>query len=316
MSSTTPGTWLSRRERGTVFGIRIAFRCAVLLGRRATKPLVAAIALWYRLFDRRAVSASRQWLRRATGTEPGFWRVYRHLYTFAQVTMDRAFFLTGQTRALRFTRTGGALLEQQQASGRGAVLLGAHLGSYEAMRAGGRDDTLRIKVVGYFANSKMINALMTELNPSTSTEVIHLGEDPAGAMANVQEALERGDFVAMMADRTGLTDRATEAVFFGEPANFATGPFLLASILRCPVYMVFGLYRAPNQYDLHCERFADRLDIPRRDRESALRTWVQRYAARIEHHARQAPDNWFNFFDFWAARAPAAAPHPEEQHAP
>jgi predicted LPLAT superfamily acyltransferase len=305
MSGPPAATWLSRRERGTVLGIRLAFRTATLLGRRATKPLVAAIALWYRLFDRRAVRASRQWLQRATSTRPGFWRVYRHLRTFAQVTMDRAFLLTGRTKSLEFTRTGLHLLEQQQASGRGAVLLGAHLGSYEAMRAGGREDTLRIKIVGYFANSRMINALMAELNPAASTQVLHLGDDPAGVMVSVQQAIEHGEFVGMMADRTGLNERTAEAVFFGEPARFATGPFLLASILRCPVYLVFGLYRSPGRYDLHCEHFADRIDVPRRDRDAALRAWVQRYAERLEHHARLAPENWFNFFDFWAAGQPA-----------
>jgi predicted LPLAT superfamily acyltransferase len=300
-TATTPAaTWLSRRERGTVFGIRAAFRLATLIGRPLTKPLVAAIAMWYRLTDKRAVRASQGWLERVTGERPGFWRVYRHFYTFAQVTMDRAFLLTDHTKRLRFTRTGQEHLEAQKATGHGAVLLGAHLGSYEAMRAGGRNETLRIKIVGYFANSKMINALMAELNPAATTEVIHLGEDPAGVMANVKDALERGDFVGMMADRTGLSERTVEATFFGERARFASGPFLLASILRCPVYLAFGIYRAPNRYDLFCEPFADRVEIPRADREGALRDWAQRYAERLEHHARQAPDNWFNFFDFWA----------------
>lgn len=303
-----PAGWLSRRERGTVLGIRAAFRCATLLGRTATRPLVLAIALWYRLFDRRAVRCSQQWLERATGRRPGFWAVYRHLATFAQVTLDRAFLLTGRTKGLVFTRTGHDLLEQQAASGRGAVLIGAHLGSYEAMRAGGHFDALRIRIVGYFANARMINELMYELNPSWRTQVIHLGEDPIQVMASVREAVEQGEFVAMMADRTGLGDRAVEATFFGERAAFHGGPFLIASLLRCPVYLVFGLYRAPNRYDLHCERFADRIDVPRADREGALQRWVQAYADRVEHHARTAPENWFNFFDFWPQRAaPATA---------
>lgn len=311
-----PGTWLNRRERGTVFGIRAAFRFATLAGRPLTKLLVAAIAFWYRLFDRRAVRQSRDWLTRATGRPPGFWAIYRHLRTFAQVTLDRAFLLTGKTQSLVFTRTGLELLEAQQATGHGAVLIGAHLGSYEAMRAGGQHDDLRIKIVGFFQNAKMINELMAELNPTWSTQVVHLGDDPVNVMANVQESIARGDFVAMMADRTGLNERTVEATFFGERASFSSGPFLLASILRCPVYLVFGLYRAPNRYDLHCERFADRIEVPRKDREGALRRWAQAYADRIEHHARTAPDNWFNFFDFWAPRASATAPAPNEQRKP
>lgn len=298
--TSTPTTWLNRRERGTILGIRAAFRFATLFGRPATKPLVAFLAFWYRLFDRRSVRASRDWLRRVSGREPGFWTIYQHLRTFAQVTLDKVFLLTGRAKSMVFTRTGHDLLEAQRATGRGAVLLGAHLGSYEAMRAGGDADDITIRILGYFANAKMINSLLAELNPKQAAQVIHVGDDPVGVVARVQESIDRGEFIAVLGDRTGLNDRATVATFFGSPANFATGPFLLASILRCPVYLVFGIYRGPNRYELHCERFAERLEIPRRDRERGLREWVQRYAARVEEHARNAPLNWFNFFDFWA----------------
>ena len=33
--------------------------------------------------------------------------------------------------------------------------------------------------------------------------------------------------------------------------------------------------------------------------EEALLALIRRYAARLEHHARAAPYNWFNFYDFW-----------------
>ena len=292
--------WLSSRERGTVLGIRAAFWLATLCGRTAAKPLVALVALWYALFDRRAARASREWLHRVHGRPPGWSAVYRHLRTFAQVTLDKVFLLTGKTRAMTFTRTGHDLLVAQQATGKGAILLGAHLGSYEAMRAGGDDDELPIEILGYFANARMINSLLADLNPRQAAQVIHLGEDQIGAMTRVREGLDCGRFIATMGDRVGLNDRVVQARFFGADAPFPGGPFLLASVLRCPVYIVFGLYRAPNRYDLHCERFADRIELPRKDRDGALQQWVQRYAERVEHHARSAPENWFNFFDFWA----------------
>lgn len=305
--SGKPGAeWLSARERGTVLGIRAAFKLATLCGRTATKPLVAVIALFYVLFDRRVARASRAWLERVRGRPARFCDVYRHVRTFAQTTLDKVFLLTDHTRALRFTRTGHDLLEAQYATGKGAILLGAHLGSYEAMRAGGDDDDIEIEILGYFANARMINTLLAELSPGSAARVIHLGSDPVGVMARVADSLAKGHFIATMGDRTGLTERVVRAPFCGQDASFPAGPFLMASVLRCPVYLVFGLYRAPNHYDLHCERFAERIELPRKDRDEALRQWVRRYAERVEHHARQAPENWFNFFDFWAAPATAA----------
>ena len=84
----------------------------------------------------------------------------------------------------------------------------------------------------------------------------------------------------------------------GEPPA-SLDAFILAAALKCPIYLVFGLYTAPNRYDLFCEPFVDQLVLPRHDREGALRDAVIRYAERLESYARRAPDNWFNFFDFW-----------------
>jgi len=291
--------WLSQGERGSVLAIELSFRLATLLGRRAMRPLVAAVALWYRLFDRKAVAASRAWLTRVRGAPPGFWDVYRHLFTFAQVTLDRMFLVSGRTGALEFTRQGHEHLVRQCASGRGAVLLGAHLGSFEAMRAGGVADGIPIRILGYFANARRINALLERLDPRQAARVIHLGEDPVGSVVRVRASIDEGCLVALLGDRVGLNERVVRANFLGAEADFPAGPFLLASLLACPVYLVFGIYRGPNRYELSCEPFAERLTIPRADREGALRAVAQRYADRLEEHARSAPENWFNFFDFW-----------------
>ncbi|HET6586544.1 MAG TPA: acyltransferase, partial [Oleiagrimonas sp.] len=66
-----------------------------------------------------------------------------------------------------------------------------------------------------------------------------------------------------------------------------------------PVVLCLGMYEGGNRYRLIFEPFAERIDIPRREREAALDAVIARYAARLEHHARQSPDNWFNFYDFW-----------------
>ena len=296
-----PTTWLSQRERGVLWLMAFSFRLATVAGRGPMKVPVAAVALWYCLFDRPAQRASREWLTVALGRPPRFHEIYRHLRTFAQVTLDRVFLLTGKTGGLTFTRTGAEHLRRQFETGRGAVLLGAHLGSYEAMRYGGLGDQISIQIVGHFANARQINSLLERLDPSQAARVTHLGDDPVGVMAKVRARLEDGELVASLGDRVGLTDRSLRVPFCGRDAAFATGPFLMAHLLRCPVYLVFGIYRDPGRYELFAEPFADRLDLPRKGREEALVDYVARFAARVEYHARGAPYNWFNFYDFWRA---------------
>src|SRR3546814_1076016 len=85
---------------------------------------------------------------------------------------------------------------------------------------------------------------------------------------------------------------------------------MIAAVLKLPVSLAFGLYRGGNHYDLVFETFEDQgLDLPRAQRATRMAALIQRYAARLEHHARQAPYNWFNFYDFWNA-------HEQPQPAP
>jgi predicted LPLAT superfamily acyltransferase len=291
-------TWLEQRERGTQLAIRGTCRLALLTGRRFMRPGVACIALWYRVFDRNAVRASREWLGRVHGRPARFWDVYRHLRAFVQVTLDRVYLLTGRTAGLDFTRTGNELLQRQLTTGRGAVLLGAHLGSFEAMRASGSLEGIPINILGYFRNAQRMNALLSALAPGQAARVIHLG-DPVGATVRAKACVDAGEFIAVMGDRVGLNERVVPARFHGEEALFPAGPFLLAALIGCPVYLVLGIYREPGGYELHCEPFSERLVLPRKDRERLLAAEVQRYAERLEDFSRSAPDNWFNFYDFW-----------------
>lgn len=299
--ASAPGDtgWLTRGERGALLGIRLVFWMARVLGRWPTRQFVRLLALYYATFDAAAARASHDWLTRVHGRPATRAETRAHILRFAQVALDRIYLLQGATHGFRVTRTGSHHLEGLVARRQGAVLLGAHLGSFEAMRAGAREETLPLYIVGHFENARMINALLARIAPEMAGRVIHAGGDPVAFALRIRELVEGGALVAILGDRVGLNDKAIEVPFLGQPARFPTGPFLLAAILRCPVYLVFGLYFDPDRYDLYCEPFAERVELPRGHREEALRAIVERYAERLEAHARKAPDNWFNFYDFW-----------------
>lgn len=293
--------WLSTGERGAMWGIRFVFRLANVAGRPVTRAFTSLLAAWYATFDAPARAGSRAWHERVTGSSATWRDIYRHVRTFVHVTLDRIYLLQGRTKYFEITRTGNQHLEALARGGQGAVLLGAHLGSFEAMRAGADEEDFPVNIVGHFENAKMINALLADLNPAMAGRVIHVGSDPLGAALRLKERVEAGEMVAILGDRTGLNGKVVTVEFMGAPADFPAGPFLLAYLLECPVYLVFGLYTAPSRYDLYCEPFAERITLPRRGREQALLDVVQRYADRLEEHARRAPDNWFNFYDFWGS---------------
>ena len=292
-------TWLNTAERGTMLGIQVVFFIATLFGRWPARILVRFIALWYTLFDAPAKKGSEAWYTVIDGEPPSWWKRYQHVLRFSQVTLDRIFLLKGKSHVFSVMRTGSHHLQAAKESGQGAILLGAHLGSFEAMRAGADGDDLAVNVLGHFENAKMINALFEKLNPGISARVIHIGAESVDFIFKVQERIMAGEFIALLGDRTGLNEKTITVEFFGRPAQFPTGPFTLAALLKVPVLLTFGLYHEPNRYDLYCEPFAEKIVLPRRNREEKLREIVQRFANRLEDYCRKAPDNWFNFYDFW-----------------
>jgi predicted LPLAT superfamily acyltransferase len=291
--------WLARRERGSRVGIRVLLLLTRILGRRGGRALLRPIIFYFTLFAGDARRASRAWYERVTGAS-SFWTAYRHLLRFAEVALDRVFFVRGELDHFEFDREGTQLLRDAVASGQGALLLGAHFGSFEAMRAASRAHSLPINILAHNDNARMIAAFLDEVSGGQSrVRVIEIDPIDKTYILEVKQRIDEGELVAVLGDRLGLNDRFTTVEFFGAPARFPSGPYVMASALRCPVLMVFSTFVAPRRYVLRCELLADKVELPRASREQAIAGYAGQFAGRLEHYARAAPDNWFNFFDFW-----------------
>ena len=145
-----------------------------------------------------------------------------------------------------------------------------------------------------------LTQLLDALNPDVAATVIDAGQPGPSLMLAIQDAVSQGAMVALLVDRVPPGEPFESAEFLGRPAPLPTAPWLIAAVLGAPVVLAFGLYRGGNRYELHFETFSEGLRIPRAQRKAALAALIRRYAARLEHFARRAPYNWFNFYDFWA----------------
>ncbi len=293
-----PRGWRDIPERGTALGIRSVVVLATAFGRAPARLLVRLIALYYTLFFGTARRAAQTFLRRL-GRPAGFWAAYRNVLRFAQCTLDGLFFVRGKTRAFEITRDGHEHLEELRRSGRGAILLGAHLGSFYAMRAQSEEKALPLFPLVYLKNARRINEALRELDPKSHAQLVEMSDDDVGFVLRVRELVDSGALIAILADRAPKGGRTVRVDLLGGEAALPVGPYLLAASLGCPVYFTVAVYREPNRYELHCEPFAERVELPRGKRDEALREYAQRYADRLAFYCRQAPDNWFNFYDFW-----------------
>jgi predicted LPLAT superfamily acyltransferase len=300
--------WRQIPEAGTVWGIRLLVLFARTCGRRLAGWFLYLVALYYAIVRGTARRASRDYLRRV-GHRATFASIVRHLHMFAQVSLDRLFFLTGRWDSFRFEQKNHEQLVEISRTGRGVLLLGAHLGSFEVMRCRAKQFGVPINVVVDFSNAQRLAAVFRTLDPDVDTRMISLAEDPITAMLAIRAAIDRGELVALLGDRLPEASpgkpgapRQVTSQFLGADVELPAGPWLLAHALRCPVYFVAGIYTRPNHYTLHFELLADEVKLERHAREQGLARYARTYAAMLETHARAAPLNWFNFFDFWSHR--------------
>jgi predicted LPLAT superfamily acyltransferase len=290
--------WIRSRERGSTALLRIMAFLSLRLGRALSRSVLYGIALYLFLFAPGARRQSRRYLRLALGRPPRARDRFRQILSFATTIHDRVYLIDQRYDVFNITVEGEHLMEAQMASGRGALLMGAHMGSFEVMHSlGRRQPGLQVAMAMYEENARKINAILASVNPQLRADIVPLGH--LDAMLNISQRLDQGAFVGVLGDRTLGNEPVHEVTLLGARAYLPTGPMRAAAILRCPVIFMVGLYRGKNDYHVVFERIADFSQPTVGSRATAVRDAVERYAEILDRYCRSDPYNWFNFFDFW-----------------
>jgi len=319
-SSLLPPTdWSHTPERSNLFALRFVCWFALTCGRRTTRWLLPPISLYFLLFSPVQRRNIKRYLFRAVGPKAGWIDGYKLLHAFASTVLDRVYFLRGRMDLFDVKIEGNRPVEAEALAGRGAFLLGAHIGSFEALgacRSQSLDHTeLRAAMLMFADNAQRISAMLDAISlPELRPHVIALGRP--NSMLALRDWLDTGGMAGLLADRTlpGQDESAAKRgngmtlPFLGHPTVFNDGPFRLAAMLRRRVYFMAGLYGGGARYDVSFEPLADfteRLTDPA-EREARIQAALVAYVERLEVLCRAYPYNWFNFHDFWLedARSP------------
>lgn len=303
----TEADWSGQRERGSAWLLRVMLLISFGVGWHAGRALLLPITGWFLATSPRGRAASREYLGRVLGRKASAWDMARHFHTFACAILDRLFLVTGRTRRFRIVVAGLEHVQAALSTGQGCVLLGAHLGSFEVLRSLAATAPVPVRPLMFRRNAGALTWALDRLDPSLRENVIEIGD--VTSLLRAREAVERGEIVALLADRAPDGQRPVEAPFLGRPAQFPAGPFILAATLGVPVLLFHGVRTGPRRYQVRFEPFADRVALHRASRARDLRAWVARYAAALEQACLAHPYNWFNFFPFWDG-VPDAGPAP------
>ena len=292
--------WLERPEGGSGIAIRLLVGLALTLGRSVARVVLLPVTAYFMARRGPERRASRAYLTRVLGRSPSWLEVARHFHTFAGVTLDRVYFLSDSLSRFDTRLIGLEDLHRAMDLNRGVLLIGAHVGSFDALRAAStiRPD-VTVRVVLDAAHSPVLSESLRQLNPQIAAGIIDPRKDGTAVALEIGAALNQRSLVTMLADRGRPGNPTVSVDFLGDAAEFPTAPWQIAAACHVPIVLCVGLYRGGRRYDLHFEMLTAQLQVDRRQRQQQLREVVQDFADRLGTLLREAPYNWFNFYDFW-----------------
>lgn len=310
-----PKHWAALEETSVVWGIRTLVWIYRIFGRWAFRLILMPVVSFYFFTGSVARNASRDYLRRLNRYFPelgigcGGWQSYRHFLSFGETLLDKIIAWMGYIDPNQVDFPNRPLLLELLKQQRGAMLVSGHIGNLEICQAiANLRGHIRLNILVHTRHAEKFNRLLGSATGSATINLIQVTELNPAIAIELQEKIERGEFLVMVGDRVPVQGgRTVSAPFLGAEADFPQGPYLLASLLRCPVFTFF-CYAHQGRYRIDLQPFADAIRIPRAEpqRQEMLNMLARRYAEQLEAHCRAAPLQWFNFYPYWPVSADTA----------
>ncbi|MCW5220051.1 acyltransferase [Verminephrobacter aporrectodeae subsp. tuberculatae] len=319
--------WASLGERTFVAGIRLLFWIYRVLGRLPFRLCLYPVVAYYWATCGVARRSSLDYLQKlqafqgSLGHAPGWRDSLRHFLAFAETILDKLLAIRGDTPANALRAEGEEGLLALHAKGRGAVIVTGHVGCMEMCRISAqRHRGVRLNVLVHTEHAERFNRILQRLQPDCAVRFIQVSEvNPATAML-LADKVAQGEYVAITGDRVPVRQSmVVSADFLGHPAQWPVGPYVLAALLKCPLYAM-GCVRDDaahgGGYVLRVHCLAEQVTLPRNARREALAAHARQFAAWLEGLLDHAPLAWLNFFPFWAQEAaPPRTPQADRDHA-
>lgn len=298
--------WSSMNESTFVAGIWLLYAIYRIFGRWPFRLCMAPVVAIYWILRPGLRAASLQYLQRlqqATGVlgdVPGAISSLRHVGRFGDTLLDKLLAAAGHFPQEKLRVIDNDDISGMADSKQGGVIVTAHIGCLELCQSlAEKRPAFRLNVLVHTRHAEKFNRLLKRLSPHQTVELLQVSEVGPATAVMLAQRIAAGEFVAIAGDRVPIKAGRTGAVdFLGHAAHFPTGPYVLASLLQCPLYFL-GCIRKGSGYEIHFERLATQLVLPRRNRDAALTACVQHYVERITELLRRSPYDWFNFFPFW-----------------
>ena len=176
------------------------------------------------------------------------------------------------------------------------ILLQSHFGGWASSSNVSRT-TNKIHVVMQESMMESIKAIEESVGIQSNISVIDLNQGTISVSIAIANAMMTDEIVAMMGDRASNDKSVIQADFLGEAANFNKSPFQIAYKMAKPILVYFVIHIGVQKYKIEYVK----IDLDQEKSESvAIKEALELYVAKYEDVIQRYPNQWFNFFDFWA----------------
>lgn len=302
--------WSRIGESGTLLGMKFLLLTYRLFGRWGFFILLFPVICYFYLRRGDARRASQEYLAQIDPwLDPDQRRQvspFRQFMKFGEILLDKLLVWMGQIDLETVEFDDPDVLEEFADNGEGGLIVVSHLGNFEICGAiANQVPHMRMTILVYTRHAIKFNSMLQRFNRDIKLDVMQVTDmSPVTAMM-LADRVRAGEYVVIAGDRTPVTgqDRVSRVQFLGREAPMPQGPFILAGLLKCPVYLLFCL-KHQDRYHVYFEVFDRRFELGKRSmRSQRLHDVVQAYAQRLAYYCQKAPLQWFNFYSFWSAKA-------------
>ena len=288
----------SGKTKGRNFGQKFLFRVLAKHKSRRLYPVVHIALPFYMIFNPKAVKGSYRFYRNLLEYSriKSLRCMRRNFITFGKVILDKFAVWAGNTRQFDIHFENEELFTHLTQSDKGFLVASAHIGNFEMAATTMQYCRKPINIIFWGNESELIiQQRLTSFNKTGfQVNIIRIGND-LSYIFDIKNALSRGEIVITNCDRFAIGQRRTKARFFGKDVSFPTGIFHIASSLEVPMLFISTLKGRGQHYNGYVSELITDTLAKRNEKCQRL---VQHYASLLEEKVREAPLQWFNFYDF------------------
>lgn len=307
-------TWKGKTRGGT-FGYLFFIYLIRYLGITAAYTFLCFVVPYYIPFAPKATASiwfyARNILKYGRLRSVGL--LFRNYYRLGQILIDKVAINGGLEKKYRFKFGNYQEFLDILNSDQGVIMIGAHVGNWETGAPFFSDYGKKINIVIYDAEHRKIKEMLEKNGIEKEYKFIPVNKDNLEHVFKITEVLNQKEYVCFQGDRYVNSDRLLTCNFMGRPAQFPSGPFLLASRMKVPVVFYFAMREPKRTYHFHfclnssesskgsegSEALHPVSPDSKGKKKRPEQLLLEQYVKALEDIVTQYPEQWFNYYPFW-----------------